>query len=94
MRIAAVEPTVSSSRSQRATVFRATPTASAKVRCVMPSALRTRRTSPPVTGARYVRDTTHGKSLARAAGKVAFEVGREEALVFPLPDGRDDATAA
>jgi len=27
-------------------------------------------------------------------GKVAFEVGREEALVFPLPDGRDDATAA
>ena len=46
--IAAVLPTVTSSRSQRATVFGATPTRSANSRWVRPSALRAARTSSPV----------------------------------------------
>src|SRR5947207_630554 len=82
MRMAAVDPTVSSSRSQRATVLLVTPTRTANPRCVNPNSRRTRLTSLPVIAPLYVRHTLLVKqgadldSLLAATAEVTVEVRR------------------
>jgi hypothetical protein len=79
--MAAVEPTVSSSRSHLATVFEVTPTRTANSRCMSPSDFRTRRTSRPVMERLYVENSADGNALLPAAREVVLEIARPDHAV-------------